>query len=213
MPFIPACLRRRSRAVALATTLAACGTFAPAASAGTISNPYNCSVSPTLSQVFAPFGDTNQYTPVSNQGLENGSAGWTLGSGASVVADNEPWAVSGPGTQALDLPNGSSAVTPPICINQSYPFFRFFAKDVNANGANLQVEVLFYTSTGKVQSKTPVTYSTAASGWQPTPAFSIGVWSSSTSTTQAPVAFRFTPMGPSAHFRIDDVYVDPWLRH
>ena len=214
MPFSIRTSRRRGTLLGLVGVLAACCAVTPAARAATISNPYSCTTAgQTLSQIFAPFGDTAYYTPVSNSGLENGLGGWTLGGGAAVVADNEPWYVGGAGTHALDLPNGSSAVTAPICIDPTYPYFRFFAKNVNANGANLQVEVLSYDNTGRVQ-KTQAVYDTSsAAGWQATGKFNITVFSGTIVTGAAPVAFRFVPMGKSAHFRIDDVYVDPWSRH
>jgi hypothetical protein len=194
--------------------LAACCAAAPAAQAATISNPYSCTTAAqTLSQIFAPFGDTAYYAPVSNSGLESGVTGWTLGGGATVVADNEPWFVGGTGTHALDLPNGSSAVTAPICIDPTYPYFRFFAKNVNANSANLQVEVLYYDSNGRVQKTQAVYYSSLSGAWQATGKFNITVFSGTNVTSAAPVAFRFVPMGRTAHFRIDDVYVDPWNRH
>jgi hypothetical protein len=214
MPFSIRTSRRRGNLLAVAGVLAAFCSAAPAAQAATISNPYSCTTAgQTLSQVFAPFWDLAYYTPVSNSGLETGLNGWTLQTGATVLADNEPWYVGGAGTHALDLPNGSSAVTAPICIDPTYPYFRFFAKNVNANGANLEVEVLYYDSTGRVQKTQPVYYSSLAPGWQSTSRFNITVFSGTNVTSAAPVAFRFVPMGRTAHFRIDDVYVDPWSRH
>jgi hypothetical protein len=205
--------RRRARLLALTGALLAGSAVAPAAQAA-VSNPYSCSPSPqAVSQVFLPFGDTAQYTPVQNAGLESGSTGWTLSSGAAVVNDQEPWNVSGvAGSHALDLPNGSAAVTAPICIDATYPYFRFFAKNVNANNAGLEVEVLYYDSKGRIQKESPVTYTSPSAGWQPSSKFNITVFGGTTTTTAAPVAFRFVPMGGTAHYVIDDVYVDPWSR-
>jgi hypothetical protein len=205
--------RRGARLVALAGVLLAGGALTPAAQAS-VSNPYNCSAAaPPVSQVFLPFGDTAEYTPVQNQGLERGSTGWTLSSGAKVISDQEPWHVAGAtDSHALDLPNGSSAVTAPICVDPTYPYFRFFAKNVNANNANLEVEVIYYDSKGRIQKTSPVTYTSLSSGWLPTNMFNITVFSGTNVTSAAPVAFRFVPMGGTAHYEIDDVYVDPWSR-
>ena len=41
----------------------------------------------------------------------------------------------------------------------------------------------------------------------------INVFTSKTTVTAAPVAFRFTPTTKDAHFQIDDVYVDPRARY
>jgi hypothetical protein len=206
--------RRAARALALAGAILAGGALAPAAYAAGPGNPFNCTPSPQAgSQVFLPFGDASYYTPVENAGLENGSTGWTLSGGASVVPDQEPWNVSGtPGGHALDLPRGSSAVTAPICIDPSYPYFRFFGRNVNASNARLEIEVLYYDSHGRIRKQTPVDYTSHSAGWQATNQLSIDVFGPTSTTTAAPIAFRFVARGGHADFRIDDVYVDPWHR-
>jgi hypothetical protein len=213
MPFLISGSRRGGRLATIAGVLALCGSAAPAAQAANVGNPTNCTPNPTLTQAFAPFGDLGQYTPVDNAGLEDGTTGWTVGGGASVVADNEPWNVGADdGTSALDLPHGSSAVTAPICIDQTYPYFRFFAKKLNANNDGLRIDVLYLDSKGKVVQTKPVTYTTTAADWQPSGTVNIGVFTAKSDVTAAPVAFRFTPTGAQGHFEIDDVFVDPWCR-
>ena len=58
-------------------------------------------------------------------------------------------------------------ITAPICVDPTYPYFRFFAKNVNANAAGLEVEVISYNSQGKIQKTSPVNYNSVSGGWLP----------------------------------------------
>src|SRR3954468_15090625 len=203
MPFL--------RTVAVALGMVAVSA-APAHAKGAIANPYDCTPDPTLTKPFAPFNDLGLYTPVANQGLEAGATSWTLSGGAAVVGGNEPWHVAGPAdSRALDLPSGSSAITAPICIDQTYPYFRLFARNAVSGKRSLEVDVLYYDAKGKLLSTRPYGYETSSTAWQPSPTIAIDVWDKS-ATTAAPVSFRFVPKGSDAHFVIDDVLVDPYAR-
>ena len=209
MPLTP---RRGLRLLAATLGLAALSA-APAQAKGAIANPYDCKPNPTLSQPFAPFNDLGLYTPVANQGFEAAATSWMLAGGVAVVGGNEPWKVAGAAdSHALDLPSGSSAVTSPICIDQTYPYFRLFALNAGSGKRSLEIDVLYYDTKGKVLSTKPYGYETAATAWQPTPTIAIDVWDKGPAAVAAPVAFRFMPKGKDAHFLIDDVLVDPYAR-
>ena len=200
------------RTVAVALGLVAVSA-APAHAKAAIANPYDCKPQPSLSQPFAPFNDLGLYTPVANQGLEAGATSWTLSGGAAVVGGNEPWQVAGKAdSHSLDLPAGSGAVTSPICIDQTYPYFRLFALNAGSGKRSLEIDVLYYDTKGKLLSTKPYGYETASTAWQPTPTIAIDVWDKSPAGAAAPVAFRFIPKGKDAHFVIDDVFVDPYAR-
>jgi hypothetical protein len=200
----------RTAALALGLVVASA---APAQAKAAIANPYDCKPNATLSQPFAPFNDLGLYTPVANQGLEAGATSWWLSGGAAVVGGNEPWRVaSAADTHALDLPSGSTAVTAPICIDQTYPYFRLFARNAGSAKRSLEIDVLYYDTKGRLLSSKPYGYESGSGGWQPTPTIAIDVWDKSPAATAAPVAFRFMPKGKDAHFVIDDVFVDPYAR-
>jgi hypothetical protein len=212
MPFIISDTRRGGRVLAIALALAFTAFIATPAHAAGIANPYNCVPQPTLSTAFATWSDFGLYTPVQNPGVESGSTGWTLSGGAAVVSGNEPWKIGGAGdANSLNLPAGSSAVTAPICIDRTYPYFRLFAKAANTTKNSLKIEVLFYDGKGNVVSAAPYSYSTTSPAWQPTSTVKIGVFTAKTTIAAAPVSLRFTPIGPVG-YQIDDVYVDPWAR-
>jgi PKD repeat protein len=203
--------RRGRRMLATALGLAALTTTP--AHAATIANPYDCTPQPALTQTFLAWRDYGLYTPVTNQGVENGSTGWTLSGGAAVVNGNEPWKVAGASdAKSLDLPAGSSAVTAPLCIDRTYPYFQLFARNAGTAWATMRIETIFFDSRGNVMSIMPYTYRSSSSAWQPTGTVKISVFTPYTTASAAPVAFRFTPIGPGSHYQIDDVYVDPWAR-
>jgi hypothetical protein len=211
MPFDITHLRRHGRLATIAAGLAG-AFFAPSAQAATLSNPDACVPNATLSQTFAPWGDTSQYTPVVNAGFESDATGWTLTGGARVVAGNEPWSVGGSGhTRSLSLPAGSSAVSAPMCIDETYPYFRLFATKLSAGKGSLKIDVLFFDAKGRVKNTKPFSYTAGTAGWQPTPTIDIGLFDAKTDTDAAPVAFRFST-GKDTDFQIDDVYVDPFCR-
>jgi hypothetical protein len=210
MPFILSGLR--SRVLALAATLGATALAASPAHAATISNPYDCAPQPTLTQSFSSWNDYNLYTPVPNAGVENGATGWTLTGAAGVVPGNEPWKIGGAYHRyALNLPANSSAITAPLCIDETYPHFRLFARNTGALAGALKIEVLYFDAKGNIVNTKPVDYKTTTTGWQPTGMVGINVFTSKTTVAAAPVAFRFTT-GKDANYQIDDVYVDPWAR-
>ena len=69
---------------------------------------------------------------------------------------------------SLSLPAGSSAVTAPICIDSTYPYFRLFAKNAGTGKSSLKIEVLFYDAKGNLVNTKPYDYTTTSTAWQPT---------------------------------------------
>jgi hypothetical protein len=126
---------------------------------------------------------------------------------ASVVKANEPWHVSGPGTHALQLGPGSSALSSPLPVNLFDPWIRFFAHSSGANGP-LRVQVIFRGLLGNltgllnVGSLAPGSYTS----WQPTQRVS-SVLALPLLTTSAQVLI--TPLTSVGTWQVDDLYLDP----
>jgi hypothetical protein len=158
---------------------------------------------PASSQVFSQFGDFRWYFLGANGGLENGSNGWALSGGASVVSGNESYYVhSRSDSHSLSLPDGATATTPLMCMATSSTVLRFFDK-----GASVRVQVVERNLLGLVVGIVDVTSFDESSTWQPSPQvvnlnFLQGVVGVSS------VQLRFTSLGGASS--IDDVYVDPW---
>jgi hypothetical protein len=158
---------------------------------------------PEFSQPFLYAGDSNFYTllPGESPGSFDGE-GWELSGGAGVVTST---LADGSTTQVLDLPSGSKAVSPTICVTSLYPTARTMVR--NAKGSE---GVFFYVSyqgtktwqtpknTGQVHgSGTAWTLATPVNlqpeklfGWQP-------------------MRVTLIPGGKTSEFQIYDMYVDP----
>jgi hypothetical protein len=200
-----------ARHLAVAFAAAVVFVVAPAANAGLVSGLIGAALPScgSTSHPFAQFGDGGSYCSLRNNGFESGSTGWTLSGGASVVADNEPWFVNGPGRNALDLPPGATATSSPLPISLLDPYLRLFARSSAADGA-LRVQILFRGLTGNLtgvlnaSDLSPSDYTS----WEPSgDVASLLALPLGTSSAQVVV----TSLAQSGDWEIDDVYVDPWI--
>ena len=164
-----------------------------------------------LSRPFLPWLDPMQYTLAPRGTFESGTSGWTLKGGAAVVTGNEPWKVSGPGSRSLYLPSGSSAMTPPICVETLDPTVRYFAKNRGVVAlSSLLVEVVLLNSSGQPVLTLPAGVHTGLGSWHPSlPGVGLLNATALLNGGKANVKFRFRPVGLGAKWQIDDVYVDP----
>jgi hypothetical protein len=165
-----------------------------------------------LSRPFMPWLDPMQYTLAPRGNFESGTSGWTLKSGAAIVTGNEPWKVSGPGTRSLYLPSGSSAMTPPICVETLDPTVRYFAKNRGVVAlSSLLVEVVLLNSSGQPVLTLPAGVHTGLGSWHPSlPGVGLLNATALLNGGKVNVKFRFRPVGLGAKWQIDDVYVDPF---
>jgi hypothetical protein len=164
-----------------------------------------------LSRPFLPWLDPMQYTLAPRGNFESGTTGWTLKGGAAVVTGNEPWKVSGAGSRSLYLPSGSSAMTPPICVETLDPTVRYFAKNRGVVAlSSLLVEVVLLNSSGQPVLTLPAGVHTGLGSWHPSlPGVGLLNATALLNGGKVNVKFRFRPVGLGAKWQIDDVYVDP----
>jgi hypothetical protein len=205
-------LRSRLQGATLGLTLALTGLvlsacFAGSAQAALISTGA-CSEA-ALSQPFLQWGDSSSYELVPGGDFDGSLSGWTASGGAQRVAGGEPSGAAGSvGTYSLALPAGSSVQSPPVCVNASYPTFRFFARS-NALLSTVLVQVVYQTVLGSVA--LPLGVAVPSSTWQPAPTMLTGsVVGGLLAGGTAQVTLRFTALTGSSD--IDDVFVDPRMK-
>jgi hypothetical protein len=166
---------------------------------------------------FKPWGDYAKYAFVPNGGFESGANGWKLSGGAQVVSGNESFYVHGTRERySLRMPAGSTATTSPMCVSLLSGKMRFFAANLGAPSARLKVEV-FYNGgigrllggVGRLLGLSEFGYVSSGPAWQPSPA--IGMLGGTLPLLTSSVQFRFTAVGSGGDFRLDDVYLDPFL--
>ena len=201
----------RSRLVRVAlATAATLAIGAPAAGAACPDRPF--------SKVFSAWNDSALYTLAPNGDFEAGAAGWTLKGNARLVAENPLMIDAQAGdTTSLELPPGSSATSPPICVSSGYPTTRMFGNTLVASpdsGSTLQVEVLYIDATRGGQSVKKLGTTPDEPAWDATRKMSLAqgqlnIKPDSGGNTY--VHYRFTPLYKTT-WRIDDFYVDPRLR-
>jgi hypothetical protein len=205
-------LLRKTLVIALVAAAGTAFAAAPASAGVLVKSAPNCN-STDIAQPFTRWGDNANYFLAPGGDFENGTAGWGLSGGARVVADNEPWNVSGDGDGALQIPAGATVTTPTVCVGLDHPTIRLFAKRTSGLPllASLAVSVQAETSLGLT-----VTVPVNAV------LLNTGSWSQTGRMLMVanllpllpgeltPVRLKFTSL--LGTFRIDDVYVDPRMR-
>jgi len=167
-----------------------------------------------VEQVFRPWGDLSFYVLAPDGGFEQGGAGWSLSGGAATAPGNEPFYLNDPAdTRSLNLPAGSSAVSPPICMSIDTPTFRLLARNTGDPDSRLRVEAS-YKLLGLLHTRVVDTVSTRST-WKPSQPMSTVLTLSTIVGTLIPSAIqiRITPVGSGGNWQVDDLYVDPFARH
>lgn len=178
-------------AVALAGPTPTGGTSAPTCNA------------PALAEVYSWAQDTNWYAPVPNENWDSMSAsGWTLSGGAKIISTTLADGLKG---NVLDLPSGSKATTPQLCISNSYPFGRSEMKNVKGTqGVNISVSYLGAKGWG---ANLPSGSATGTSTvWSLPSPFTIP---QSNVTGWQYAKFTFTAAGSSSEYQLSNLYIDP----
>jgi hypothetical protein len=170
-----------------------------------------------VTKPFSPWGDYAKYAFVPNGGFESGASPWTLSGGAKVVSGNESFYVHGSGERySLSLPSGSTATTAPMCISLFSGNMRFFAANAGSSKSKLKVQVLYSGGVGGLLGLvggllgvSEVGYVSSGAAWQPSP--KIAMLGGTLPLLTSSVKFRFTAVDTAGSWRIDDVYLDPFL--
>ena len=182
-----------SEHASLAATPIATATCAPAA----------------VSEAFSSFGDANEYSIVPGESSDDfAGAGWTLSGGAKIVTTT---LADGSQGEALDVPSGGNAVSPPMCITNADPTARSMFQNV-AGGGGVQMYVSYATSNawGSFQG-TGSLNGGSMQKWQPSPVLYINP--SNQSGWQL-ARFAIVGGGGSGNdTRVYNFYVDPRMCH
>jgi hypothetical protein len=162
-------------------------------------NLATCNTS-AVSQPFAPWGDQAFYELAPRGDFEQ--PGWTLSGGAQRVPGSEPYAATGTvGAWSLALPAGSSAQSPPTCVDGAYPSIRFF---IDGTGT---VAVTIVDGSLEI----PAGVAVGGSQWMPTPVMlTTSAVLAAISGGVAQVSVRISAL--TGDPQIDDVFIDPWCR-
>jgi hypothetical protein len=201
-------LRRGVPGILAALALAA---MPAAASADGLNIGLNGCPDATVEHPFARWLDNGNYVLAPGGTFEGSMDGWKLSGGAKVVAGGEPFDVNGDSRYSLSLPSGSSATTPPICVAVLDPTMRYFGANDGGLLSLMNVQVIYHMPGGGTLTL-PLGVGLGGKSWAPSLPVVVGAdLLGALDGGQATVQFRFVPTGLGAKWRIDDVYVDPFM--
>jgi hypothetical protein len=199
----------RAAGAAIAIAAASAALTAPA-QAGVLTKSATDCGNPEITQAFKPYGDSASYKLVGN--FEDGTDGWVLTGGAKVVAGDASTKMGDAGeSKSLQLPAGSTATTPPVCVGLDEPTLRFFTRKDAGLLSTMSVWVDVQTSVG-VWVTLPIG-ADLGGGWHPSlPMLVVANLLPLLPPDMTAVRFRFAPL-LGGTWQIDDVYVDPRSRY
>jgi hypothetical protein len=184
------------------------------AASGTATNSVDTSscTSPLLTQPFLAWGDSNWYALAPGEAADDfAGTGWTLSGGAKIVTTPLQDGTTG---SVLNLPRGSQAVSPTVCLTSAYPTARMMIRSVSgSNGGSVGFSVSYAgTSTANAPLQTGTFKTTGAAGgagnW-----FLSGPADLDPSTTPGwqLMQVTLTADGPK-EFQVYNLYLDPAMR-
>jgi hypothetical protein len=170
----------------------------------------------TFSQPFAGLGDANYYTPVEGSEFNSPAEGWELAGGAHIVNTTRPDGSTG---SALDLPSGSAAVSPPVCVTLQYPTARMWTNTVQGKSDVLVSVAYANTKTaskpkqvGAIQEEENDESNRPDTGWTLSAPFDVQPELGGKVEETRQVRFIFAATGKASDTELYGLYVDPRMR-
>ena len=200
--------------LAMVTALVALASVSASSAEASDGSLLGCGYQPV--HPFMRFLDPLPYTLLPGGDFESGAQGWKLSGGARVVGGNESFfATSSKDASSLQLPPGSSATSPPMCMGLVLPIVRFFSSG-GALLSYMQVDALYTDASGRQRSITLLPVGLPSKTWMPNlPMLQLGGTLNALTLNglTSEISLRFTPKGllfGSGTWKVDDIYVDPW---
>jgi hypothetical protein len=201
--------RRLSGMTAMLTVLVAGVVAGPAvakpASATQASIDTSTCSDPLLSQPFLSSNDTNWYTLAPGESADNfDGGGWRLSGGAQIITTQ---LADGQTGSVLDLPSGSTAVSPIVCVASDYPTARTMVQ--NGKGANIAFAVSYAGTPSWDKPKPAGGIKGSATGWSLSKPFQVHPgnlpgWQL--------VRFTLDSNGKAGDAQIYNFYIDPRMK-
>lgn len=210
---------------ALPLIAAACLTFPTAAAAADelptfqeTADTWTSCHEPKIENPFLFDGDSLDYVLSPSGSFEGEATGWQYFDGAGVAAGNDPFGLQeGADEQVLNLPPGSSAVSPLMCVDLDFPTFRFALQQLADDQEKLKVEVIYPDVDRPKFRKVAMIRADHEDGWGLTDHLALEPERGGVDPGGRRMAMRFTVSGdsaaPATGYQLDDVYVDPRCRN
>jgi hypothetical protein len=170
----------------------------------------------SFSQPFEALKDSNYYTLVEGSEFNSANEGWGLNNGASIVEGTRPNGSSG---GVLDLPSGSYAVSPAVCVTLQYPTARMWTNTVQGK-SNVLVSVAYANTktaskpkeVGAIQEEENDESNRPDTGWTLSAPFEVQPELGGKVEETRQVRFIFAATGKGSDTELYGLYVDPRMR-
>lgn len=174
----------------------------PAQAASAASAAPSCT-EPAVSQPFLPLGDSNWYTIAPGTAPDNFAAtGWTLNGGAKIVSTR---LMDGTTGYVLDLPAGSSATSPQMCVDSSYPTARMITRTLGHAPDNSTKFIVSPAGSTSLSGGMPVL---GIPGWKLSPPDNVAGAGAAAEEAQV----TFVAGARAADLQVYNLYIDPRMR-
>lgn len=160
---------------------------------------------PYTSTVFAPWGDTGQFSPIPGGAFEEGAQGWDLSGSVGLVGGGNPRAAT-PSARAIEVRSGGRATSPGFCLDGDDRYLRMVARAGGAH-SHLKATLLWQDDRG-VAKTTPLADMDGARGqgvWALSPPLRYGAARPKAGAPGRTVRVSFTVEGKDATWTLDDV--------
>ena len=205
------CLIRRLGLGLAVAVAAAAPAQAKTAATQTPTSPVDTSMctAPALIQPFLSWQDTNWYALAPGQTANNFTgASWKLSGGAKIITTT---LANGTKGSVLDLPAGSQAISPTVCLTSAYPNARMMVSNLSgSNGGKVGFSVSYAgtsSATSPVQTGTFKTTGNqgVSGGWMLSDPVALAP---SSNSGWQPMQITLTGSGPK-DFAVYNLYLDP----
>ena len=155
-----------------------------------------------FSQPFTALGDLNYYTLAPGGQFESAGEGWQLSGGARIVETGRPDETQG---GVLELPSGSEAVSPPMCVTLLYPTARVYVRRAEGGGS-----VRVWVSYPNLKKPRGVaSLKTKLGQWALSAPFEVRPQLGGLSEETREVRFILSAKGDESEYQVYGLYVDP----
>ncbi len=197
---------RRTLGMSGALAVLLCGlTAGPALAKGTVTAVDTSACSdPLLSQPFLSANDSNLYTLAPGEAVDSfDGTGWTLSGGAQIISTR---LADGQTGNVLDLPAGSQAVSPTMCVSAAYPTARTMVQ--GDQGSQVTFSVSYAGTKTWDKAKKTGQIQTTDNGWSLSDSFNV-----QPGNLPGWQLVRFTFSGDKEnHAQLYNFYVDPRMK-
>lgn len=159
----------------------------------------------TFAQPFEALKDSNYYTLVEGSEFNAPGEGWDLKNGAQIEEATRPDGSTG---GVLDMPTGSIAISPPVCVTLQYPTARVYVENAEGQGGGGVTAGVFYAGAKPILAPVGQLSAKKNAGWELSGSFNVKPQLTGNEEGTREVRFIFANLS-KGDYHLSGLYVDP----